>query len=190
MAAKGGHIDFMFLGHPPGHWIRCWDWDQERWVSILHYVLYILHRDRNREAFLPPANEVWGKVICLHLFVILFTGKVPGPRGCLLPGGGGAPAPRGRCLLLGGVCSRGSAPGGCLLPGGSAPVGVPAPRGVCSWRGGACSRGGAWWRPPRTTTAAGGTHPTAVHSCFLLCPSRSLSCSRSRAVCMSHNRDL
>ena len=26
--------------------------------------------------FLPPANEVWGKVIFLHLFVILFTGGV------------------------------------------------------------------------------------------------------------------
>ena len=25
-------------------------------------------------AFLPPANEVWGKVIFLHQFVILFTG--------------------------------------------------------------------------------------------------------------------
>ena len=25
---------------------------------------------------LPPANEVWGKVIFLHLFVILFTGGV------------------------------------------------------------------------------------------------------------------
>ena len=24
--------------------------------------------------YLPPANEVWGKVIFLHLFVILFTG--------------------------------------------------------------------------------------------------------------------
>ena len=30
-------------------------------------------------AFLPPANEVWGKVIFLHLSVILFTGwGVPG----------------------------------------------------------------------------------------------------------------
>ena len=28
--------------------------------------------------FLPPANEVWGKVIFLHLSVILFTGGVPG----------------------------------------------------------------------------------------------------------------
>ena len=26
------------------------------------------------DTFLPPANEVWGKVIFLHLFVILFTG--------------------------------------------------------------------------------------------------------------------
>ena len=25
--------------------------------------------------FLPPANEVWGKVIFLHLCVILFTGR-------------------------------------------------------------------------------------------------------------------
>ena len=25
-------------------------------------------------SYLPPANEVWGKVIFLHLFVILFTG--------------------------------------------------------------------------------------------------------------------
>ena len=49
---------------------------------------------------LLPANEVWGKVIFLHLSVILFTrGGVPGPRGLL----------RGGCLLLGG---GGSAPGG------------------------------------------------------------------------------
>ena len=24
---------------------------------------------------------------------------------------------------------------------------------------------GAWWRPPQTATAAGGTHPTGMHSC-------------------------
>ena len=29
------------------------------------------------DRLLPPANEVWGKVIFLHLFVILFTGGVP-----------------------------------------------------------------------------------------------------------------
>ena len=50
--------------------------------------------------FLPPANEVWGKVIFLHLFVILFMG------GCLLSRGwgassGGVPGgdPPGRLLL-------------------------------------------------------------------------------------------
>ena len=46
-----------------------------------------------------------------------------------------------------GVWSR-----GVPAPGRSGP-GVPA-------------RGGAWWRPPRTATAAGGTHPTGMHSCF------------------------
>ena len=70
---------------------------------------------------------------------------------------------------------RGCAPGGgCLLPGRSA-LGVPG-WGVCSRRevpgpggllSGVCSWGGdAWWRPPRTATAAGGTHPTGMHSCF------------------------
>ena len=45
------------------------------------------------------------------------------------------------------------APGGCLLWGGYlVPGGVPGP-------------GGAWWRPPGTATAAGGTHPTGKHSC-------------------------
>ena len=26
--------------------------------------------------------------------------------------------------------------------------------------------GDTWWRPPRTATAAGGTHPTGMHSCY------------------------
>ena len=58
---------------------------------------------------------------------------------------------RGGCLFLGGpapggVCSRGSAWSrrGCLVPGG----------------GGECLVG----RPPQTATAAGGTHPTGMHS--------------------------
>ena len=29
--------------------------------------------------YLPPANEVWGKVMFLHLCVILFTGGLPKP---------------------------------------------------------------------------------------------------------------
>ena len=57
----------------------------------------------------------------------------------------------------GGVCSQ----GGLLL-------GVPGPGGVCS-RGylllGGSAPGG-WRSPPGTATAAGGTHPTGMHSCF------------------------
>ena len=33
--------------------------------------------------FLPPANEVWGKVIFLHLCVILFTGRGVGFPACI-----------------------------------------------------------------------------------------------------------
>ena len=61
----------------------------------------------NIRSFLPPANEVWGKVIFLHLSVILFVGGpgglVPGGGGCLVPGevpgpGGGGLVP-GECLV-------------------------------------------------------------------------------------------
>ena len=43
--------------------------------------------------FLPPANEVWGKVIFLHQFVILFTGGA-----CVVAPGGHA------WFYSGGVC--------------------------------------------------------------------------------------
>ena len=46
------------------------------------------------ECLLPPANEVWGNVIFLHLSVILFTG-------------GGAVCGRGGHAWHGGVCGRG-----------------------------------------------------------------------------------
>ena len=49
---------------------------------------------------LPPANEVWGKVICLQV--------------CVCPRGGGLVP--GGCLVLGVVWSR-----GCLVLGGSGP---------------------------------------------------------------------
>ena len=99
----------------------------------------------------------------LLVSVILFTGRVPGPGGCLVPDGGvwsrgvpgcggawlwGVPGPRGR-------------PGPGEVPG---PGGVPV-------TGGAWSQGGAWSRGvvgpggclvenPRMATAAGSTHPT------------------------------
>ena len=53
--------------------------------------------------------------------------------------GPGRSAPGGGAWSRGGVCSRGLVPGGC-----------------------------AWWRPPGTATAADGTHPTGMHSCFQL----------------------
>ena len=56
-----------------------------------------------------------------------------------------------------GVCD--SVNGGVPGPGGGWSRGVSAPGGSARGRG-------AWWRPPGTATAAGGTHPTGMHSCF------------------------
>ena len=55
-------------------------------------------------------------------------------------------------------CSWGSAPGGPGL--GGTWSGRSAPGGA--WSGGGLC---AWWRPPGMATAAGGTHPTGMHSC-------------------------
>ena len=65
-------------------------------------------------------------------------------------------------LLTGGV----PAPGLMSGHGGSAPWGVSAPGGIWS-RGVSAPWGSAWWRPPGRATAAGGTHPTGMHSCLL-----------------------
>ena len=96
--------------------------------------------------FLPPANEVWGKVMFLHLCVILFTG------------GGGL------CLSMHhrshdrGVSVRGSLSGGSLS------------RGVSGWGGGSLQGVSFWWgslsgRPPYGKRA-GGMHHTGMHSCM------------------------
>ena len=61
---------------------------------------------------------------------ILFTGGVPGPRGCLL---WGVPGPGG-CMLWGVPAPGGAWSGGCLVRG------MPALEGACSRD--------AWWRPP------------------------------------------
>ena len=74
-----------------------------------------------------------------------------------MPGSGGV------CLVLWGAWSEG---GLCLVLGGLVPGGAWL-RGGLVW--GVSGPGGAWWRPggdPRTATAAGGTHPTGMHSCF------------------------
>ena len=41
---------------------------------ITHLLTVTLPVLATKSTFLPPANEVWGKVIFLHLSVILFTG--------------------------------------------------------------------------------------------------------------------
>ena len=50
---------------------------------------------------------------------------------------------------------------GCFLRGG-----LPPPRGGASSGGGSAPWGDLVETPPWTATAAGGTHPTQMHSCF------------------------
>ena len=131
----------LFTLHGTGNGTGNGQW----WVSILLYVLYTPHSDR--EPLLSPANEVWGKVIFLHLFVILFTG-------------GGLP----QCMLAYHTPTgtmhhhppRDHAPPRTMHPSGAEHAG-------------------------RYGQRAAGTHPTGMQSCFLLCPSQSLSLSRSRS---------
>ena len=88
----------------------------------------------------------WGKVMFLHVCVILFTGGGVLSQHALQVVSQHAlqQVSWGRCLLL----------GGCLFRGGCS-------RGVCS-------EGVPGGDPPGTATAAGGTHPTGMHSCYLL----------------------
>ena len=87
--------------------------------------------------FLSPANEVWGKVMFLHLCDILFTG------GDLHPGGS---ASSGVCIHRG-VCFQGRS---------ASEVGG----------GGGVGRAPHWilW-PMGYSQRAYGTHPTGMHSC-------------------------
>ena len=105
--------------------------------------------------FVPPATKLGQGNVFTGVCDSVNRG-VSSPGGCLLRG---CLVRWGWCLLpRGGACSG----GWCLFRGVSALGGVvSAPGGVCSW-------GGAWWRPPGTVTAAGGTHPTRMHSCYTL----------------------
>ena len=91
------------------------------------------------DSYLPPANEVWGKVIFLHQFVILFTGG----GACVVALGGHAWLLRGgrAWLLWGGACvvapggMRGCSGGACVVAlGGHAWL----LRGACVVAQGAC----------------------------------------------------
>ena len=79
----------------------------------------------------------------------VFQSLLPGGGGCtesrgvyLVPGGVLSPggfAPRGVCLLLGGVCLGGICSRGCLIWGVSAPGGMSDPGGVSALGGGSAS---------------------------------------------------
>ena len=91
---------------------------------------------------------------------------------CLSTRGGGGAIPAciasgiPACLAMAGICSQ----VGYLVQGVPTPVGVCSQGGGAWWgAGGAWSRGGAWsgqTPPGETATAADGTHPTGMHSCF------------------------
>ena len=119
------------------------------------------------KTLLPPANEVWGEVMLLHLSVILFTmggvysiaGTHPlgrHPLGRHPPHLGRYPLgryPPGQTPL--GRHPLGKHPLGRHPSLGRQPIVRHPPR-----------------RPPSDTTGygqqAGGTHPTGMHTCFVL----------------------
>ena len=121
----------------------------------------------------------WGKVMFLHVSVILFMrGGIPAyPAACLQWGvvsqhalQVSRPTPRGEVEGSGLVVSRPTPRGlqahtwGVSRPN---PGGSPGPHleglQAHTW-GGYPSM--YWGRPPQTATAAGGKHPTGMHSCF------------------------
>ena len=61
-------------------------------VTLEHYICSVL------ATYLPPANEVWGKLMFLHLCVILFTGGSVQPAWMQTPSQGWTdhPPPRMR----------------------------------------------------------------------------------------------
>ena len=97
----------------------------------------------------------------------LLQGEVVAPRGVHGCSGGCMVAPGGHVWLLsGGVGAGVVAPGGaCMVaPRGACMV---APGGACRVApgGGACMGYDEIWRYDQL---AGGTHPTGMHSCFLI----------------------
>ena len=91
---------------------RSWNSGLQIFVIYKKYFYTSMHSSRMRTARLLPVSPsmhcgggclLWG---CL-LWGCLLPGGMSAPRGCLLPGG---------CLLLWGVCSRGSASGWGVYP--------------------------------------------------------------------------
>ena len=110
---------------------------------------------------------------------------------CLLQGGSGLgwSGPMGVLALGGGAWSRGGVPGTRgACSGGPGPGGMPA-RGVWSW--GVWSQGVPGGEPPGTATAAGGTHPTGMHSCLKIYSSShvlgAFSPTRLKCLCLQQS---
>ena len=109
-----------------------------------------------KNKYLPPANEVWGKVMFLHLSVILFGGRGVSQhavdRGVCITACNGQGLCIPACTGAGGVC-----PGDVWW---TPPRQTPLPQRRPLKR-----------NPPSTETAteAGGTHPTGLHSCLESC---------------------
>ena len=78
-------------------------------ISCLTYLRHVT------QCFLPPANEVWGKVMFLHLCVILFTGGwLPSMHDRSHDQGVGGSASRGRSASKG-VCIGGGLHAGVVV---------------------------------------------------------------------------
>ena len=76
----------IIVSHPETKWFEC---RNEVQVSSIAWSLDHFYTG-SMSLFLPPANEVWGKAIFLHLSVILFTvgeylGRYPPPPGRYTP---------------------------------------------------------------------------------------------------------
>ena len=118
-------------------------------------------------SFLPPTNEVWGKVIFLHLFVILFMGGGVVSQHALW-----YPSMHCRWYLSmpcsrGGVLSQHALQQGGLIPGGLLQGGAWS--GGCTWYWeGSAARGLLWaawsWGVPS------GVHlvPGAFLYCYII----------------------
>ena len=117
-------------------------WKDIIW-ALCHNIKTSVHYRRQRS---------WGKVMLLHVSLILFTG--------------GHSYPSMPCRSLGG--SPGPHPGGSwgVWPGGlqahTLGVSRPTPGGLCIP---VCTEATS---PPWIATAEGGTHPTGMHSCLLV----------------------
>ena len=117
-------VSLIFTANPSGSYIYSSNYCGGCRISQLEKGLGHRSQRWGVNLLLPPANEVWGKVIFLHLFVILFTGG--GMCGCL----GG----RGACVVAQGGM-RGCSGGACVV--------APEGGGMCG-----CSWGGPAWLLP------------------------------------------